>query len=90
MGKVGLPVPDSKVTDAQSDEIFAELDEAEARLREVQRKARQLLMGEDDDGFTRCMVFECGCPFYKSPTSGHSSLCTRATCRHPFSSHDFR
>lgn len=69
-------------------EIFAELDEAEARLREVHEKARLQLPGDDGggDGSTRC--FKCHCPFFEQPASGHSILCSRSTCRHSFFSHD--
>ncbi|MFG2180913.1 hypothetical protein ACGFLS_19565 [Streptomyces abikoensis] len=77
----------SMAADSES-KIFAELDEAEARLREVQKKARQHLSGDDggDDGSTHC--FKCDCPFFVPPSSGHSIICSRPTCPHSFFSHD--
>jgi hypothetical protein len=84
-GKVVMPVSaDSKLSEA----ILAELDETEARFREVQMKARQQLSGEDDGGGGSTRCFRCSCPFYESPSSGHSVICSRSTCRHGFTSHD--
>ncbi|MFF2144629.1 hypothetical protein [Kitasatospora sp. NPDC058190] len=90
-GVMSVPA-EYELTDAQKkarDEVLDELDEVEARLREVQAKARRQLPenNDGDSGSNRC--FRCDCPIFEISNSGLSPVFSRSTCGHGFTDHDF-
>ncbi|MFF2546120.1 hypothetical protein ACFVUY_26605 [Kitasatospora sp. NPDC058063] len=90
-GVMSVPA-EYELTDAQKkarDEVLDELDKVEARLREVQAKARRQLPEniDGDSGSNRC--FRCDCPTFEISSSGPSAVCSRSSCGHGFNDHDF-
>lgn len=72
---------DSNLTDAQR-KILAELAEAEARLLDVLKKARELLELHESV-CAQCYDPDYPCPGFK----GSGQTCTRPSCRHHLAQH---